>query len=75
VTDLRQFEVVLGPAPHALISLSAKLVDGTGRLQAARIFETSAPIDGLTPAKAAAAFNQAFAELAREIVLWTASPQ
>jgi phospholipid/cholesterol/gamma-HCH transport system substrate-binding protein len=75
VTDLRQFEVVLGPAPHALISVSAKLVDGTGRLQAARIFEKSAPLDGLTPAKAAAGFNQAFAELARELVLWTASPQ
>ena len=75
VTDLRQFEVVLEPAPHALISLSAKLVDGTGRLQAARIFEKSAPLDGLTPAKAAAAFDQAFGDLARELVLWTASQQ
>jgi phospholipid/cholesterol/gamma-HCH transport system substrate-binding protein len=44
-------------------------------LQAARIFEKSAPLDGLTPARAAAAFNQAFAALARELVLWTASPQ
>jgi phospholipid/cholesterol/gamma-HCH transport system substrate-binding protein len=73
VIDLRQFDVVLSPEPHALISLSAKLVDGTGRLRAARIFEKAAPLDGLSPAKAAAAFNQAFDSLARELVLWTAS--
>ncbi len=75
VTDLRQFEVVLEPSPHASISLSAKLVDGTGHLQAARIFEKSAPLDSLTPAGAAAAFNRAFDAVARELVLWTASPQ
>jgi phospholipid/cholesterol/gamma-HCH transport system substrate-binding protein len=75
VTDLRQFEVVLEPTPRAVISLSAKLVDGTGRLQAAHIFEKSAPVDGLTPPKAAAAFNGAFDGLAHDIVLWTASPQ
>jgi phospholipid/cholesterol/gamma-HCH transport system substrate-binding protein len=74
-TDLRRFEVVLSPEPHALISLSAKLIDGTGHLQAARIFEKSAPLDGVAPAKAAAAFNTAFDALARELVLWTASPQ
>ncbi len=75
VTDLRQFEVVLEPAPHASISLSAKLVDGTGKLQAARIFEQSKPLDGLSPAKAASAFNTAFDALARELVSWTAAPQ
>jgi phospholipid/cholesterol/gamma-HCH transport system substrate-binding protein len=75
VTDLRQFEVVLEPTPRAAISLSAKLVDGTGRLQAARIFEASAPLDALTPPKTAAAFNHAFDALARELVLWTAAPQ
>jgi phospholipid/cholesterol/gamma-HCH transport system substrate-binding protein len=73
--DLRQFEVVLEPMPHALISLSAKLVDGTGRLQAAHIFEESAPLEGVTPTKAAAAFNQAFGALAQKLVLWSASQQ
>jgi phospholipid/cholesterol/gamma-HCH transport system substrate-binding protein len=74
LTDLRQFEVVLEPTPQASISLSAKLVGGTGRLQAARVFEKSAPLNGLTPVKAAAAFNQAFDALARELVPWTAAP-
>jgi len=33
------------------------------------------PLDGLTPAKAAAGFNRAFDALARELVSWAASPQ
>jgi phospholipid/cholesterol/gamma-HCH transport system substrate-binding protein len=74
-TDLRQFEVILSPEPHALISLSAKLIDNTGRLQAAHIFDESAPLDGLTPPKAAVAFDQAFDALARKLVLWTSSQQ
>jgi phospholipid/cholesterol/gamma-HCH transport system substrate-binding protein len=75
VTDLRQFEVVLEPAPHAVISLSAKIIDGTGRLQAGHLFEKSAPVDGLAPPKVVAAFNGAFDALAHELVLWTASAQ
>lgn len=73
--DLRQFDISGGSAPRASISLSAKLVDGSGHLQAARVFERSAPLGSLTPASAAAAFNHAFEALARELVLWTASPQ
>jgi len=74
VIDLRQFEVAPSPQPHVSIALSAKLVDGDN-LRAARIFEEAAPLDGATPAKVAAAFNQAFGALARKLVLWTASPQ
>ena len=73
--DIRQFDISGAPAPRASISLSAKLVDGSGHLQAAHFFEQSAPIDNLTPASAAAAFNHAFEALARDLVLWTASPQ
>jgi phospholipid/cholesterol/gamma-HCH transport system substrate-binding protein len=73
--DLRQFDISGAPAPRASISLSAKVVDGAGHLQAARIFEQSAAIDNLTPASAAAAFNHAFDALARELVPWAAAPQ
>jgi len=73
--DLRRFDISSAPVLHASVSLSAKVVDGAGHLQAARVFEQSAPIDGLTPASAAAAFNRAFETLARELVPWTASPQ
>jgi phospholipid/cholesterol/gamma-HCH transport system substrate-binding protein len=73
--DLRQFDIVLAGSPRASISLSAKLVDGSGHLLAARIFTQSAPLDGLVPEKAAAAFNQAFNGLTRELVPWAAAPQ
>ena len=73
--DLRQFDISGAPTPCASISLSAKLVDASGHLQAARVFEQSAPLDNLTPAGAAVAFNRAFEALVRELVLWTPSPQ
>lgn len=71
--DLRRFEVASAPEPRAVIALSAKLVDGTGHLKAARIFDRSSPIDGLTVAEAANAFDRAFEALARDVVMWTAS--
>jgi phospholipid/cholesterol/gamma-HCH transport system substrate-binding protein len=72
--DLRRFEINGSLEPCASIAVSAKLLDGAGHLQAARIFEQSQPLDGVTPAKAAAAFNRAFDALARELVAWTAPP-
>jgi phospholipid/cholesterol/gamma-HCH transport system substrate-binding protein len=73
LVDIRQFDINATPAPRASISLSAKLVDGSGHLKAARVFEQSTPIESLTPASAAAAFNRAFKALAQELVPWTAS--
>jgi phospholipid/cholesterol/gamma-HCH transport system substrate-binding protein len=72
--DLRQFEITGAPELRASIALSAKLVD-SGHVRAACIFQQSAPLDGLTPAKAAAGFNRAFDTLVRELVSWTTSPQ
>jgi len=75
VTDLRQFEIAASPEAGVKIALSARIIDADGRLRAARIFEQSAPLDGLTPAKAAAAFDKAFSELAGELIAWTVSVQ
>jgi phospholipid/cholesterol/gamma-HCH transport system substrate-binding protein len=71
--DLRRFEIAAAPESKAVIALSAKLVDGAGHLKAARIFEASSPIDGLTVANAVTAFDHAFDKLARDVVVWTAS--
>jgi len=68
--DLRQFEIATSPSPQAMIALSAKIVDGGGHLKAARIFQETAPIDAVSPAGARSAFDQAFAALARKLVLW-----
>jgi phospholipid/cholesterol/gamma-HCH transport system substrate-binding protein len=73
VVDLRQFEIAVAPEPKAAISLSAKMIDANGQLKAGRIFEQSVVAEGLTPGKAALAFDRAFSELARDLVLWVAS--
>jgi phospholipid/cholesterol/gamma-HCH transport system substrate-binding protein len=71
--DLRQFEITDGADPKASIALSVKLIDGTGHLKAARIFQTTAPMQGVTVANAVAAFGHAFEGLARDVVTWTVS--
>lgn len=73
VTDLRKFAIAIEPHAKATIALSAKIINEAGQVKAARIFETSAPLDGLTPAEAVSAFDRAFAELGRNLIAWTAS--
>jgi phospholipid/cholesterol/gamma-HCH transport system substrate-binding protein len=73
VTDLRQFEISTEPQPKATIAISAKIINGAGQVKTARIIEKSAPLDGLAPGKAVAAFNRAFDELARDLIVWVAS--
>jgi phospholipid/cholesterol/gamma-HCH transport system substrate-binding protein len=73
VIDLRQFEIAVAPERKVTIALSAKLVDGAGKLKAARIFEQSSPMDALTVAQATTAFGHAFETLSRNVVTWTAS--
>src|SRR5581483_2289260 len=47
VTDLRQFEISIEPDAKVVISLSSKLINEAGDVKAARIFEASAPLDGI----------------------------
>lgn len=73
VIDLRKFEIEAEPEAKATIALSAKIVGVDGHVRAARIFESSAPIDGLTPANAVESFDRAFDEVGRNLIVWTAS--
>ncbi|MGA8898519.1 ABC-type transport auxiliary lipoprotein family protein [Bradyrhizobium sp.] len=73
VTDLRKFEISTELEPRATIALSAKIINEAGQIKAARIIEKSARVDSLAPATAASAFNRAFDELARDLVVWVAS--
>jgi phospholipid/cholesterol/gamma-HCH transport system substrate-binding protein len=54
---------------------SRQIVDGSGHLKAARIFEQSCPMDAMTATQAATAFGQTFEALSRDVVKWTASVQ
>jgi phospholipid/cholesterol/gamma-HCH transport system substrate-binding protein len=72
--DLRTFRLggVLNDVV-AEISFSAKIVDKSGHVVTARIFNGSTKIDRLDPAGAATAFNETFANVARDLVTWTAA--
>ncbi len=73
VTDLRKFEISTEGEPKATITVSAKIINGSGQIEIARIFEKAAPIAILVPGTAASAFNHAFEELARDLIVWVAS--
>lgn len=72
VLDIRDFDIEMEPAPHAAISFSAKVVDASGAMKAARIFRSESPLTAFEPQPAAVAFNAAFREAAQQLVVWTA---
>lgn len=72
VLDLRKFEIERSPDVSAVIVMSAKVVDDSGKAVAGRILTASQPVTVLEPAAVAANFNQAFQSLARDLVQWTA---
>ena len=51
--------------------MSAKIVDKNGKVVASRLFEESSKPGKLEPAAAVAAFDDAFARMARKIIAWT----
>ena len=60
-----------GGEPRAEIGLSARIVDKNGKVIASRMVETAEKLDKLEPAAAVAAFDAAFARIARELIGWT----
>jgi phospholipid/cholesterol/gamma-HCH transport system substrate-binding protein len=53
------------------IGLSARLVDKNGKVIASRLFEESRKLDRIDPPAAVDAFNDAFGQIAKEMVGWT----
>ena len=68
--DIRSFEVVAAEQPVATVELAAKIVGESNRVLAAKIFTATSPITAVEPAPAAAALNQAFGQVASDIVVW-----
>ncbi len=68
---IRGFQITLEPSPHAVVDLTARLVNDKGEVAAARMFTASIAAKSIAAADAVAAFNQAFSQVAGEIVLWT----
>jgi phospholipid/cholesterol/gamma-HCH transport system substrate-binding protein len=71
VVDVRKFRIAMEAGPSAEIGLSAKIVDKNGKVVASRLFEESSKPGKLEPAAAVAAFDDAFARMARKIIAWT----
>jgi phospholipid/cholesterol/gamma-HCH transport system substrate-binding protein len=71
VIDLRTFQIAADA--NAEIAFSAKLVDKSGKIVAARVFSARKKLEGSDPAAAVAAFDGAFAGVARDVIAWTAA--
>src|SRR5262245_47418748 len=70
--DIREFQVATGAQPAAKIAFSARLLK-QGKVVAARVFSASQPVDKIDPPGTVAAFDRAFADIARDLIGWTVS--
>ena len=73
VTELRRFEVVVdGGSSTAVLEIAVKaLNDRTGVVRSTRIFRGTAPVTAAGNPAYVAALDQAFGQVADEIVAWT----
>lgn len=71
--EVREFQVSLATPPSARIEISAKLLGADGKIAAERDFSAAATATGVDGPAAAAALNEAFQTVARDIVVWTRS--
>jgi phospholipid/cholesterol/gamma-HCH transport system substrate-binding protein len=68
---IRSFQIEPEPSPKAVVEITARIVSDKGAVADARIFNASAPAKSTDPADATAALNQAFGQVAQQIVAWT----
>lgn len=72
LTDVRAFEISAADNT-AVVEFAAKIVrERTGRIMAARVIRVTVPAASTQGAGAVAALNEAFAKVAKELVLWAA---
>ncbi len=68
--DIREFQVAAGTQPEAKIAFSVRLLK-QGKVVAARLFSANQVIDKVEPSAVVAAFDTAFAGIARDLIGWT----
>ena len=68
---IRSFQIMLEPSPNAVVDVTARLVNDKGVVAGARMFTASIPAKSTDAPDAVAALNQAFSQVAGEIVVWT----
>jgi phospholipid/cholesterol/gamma-HCH transport system substrate-binding protein len=70
--SIRNFQIVPGQTPSALVEIAARIVNDKGEVKGARIFKVTEPVQAMQADQAAAALNKAFGRVAQELVAWTA---
>lgn len=73
VLDIRNFSISPDPKPMALLDLSAKLISNDGKNLGSKVFEVSAPLKETSVPGAAAALNDAFGNMLRQLTPWVSS--
>jgi phospholipid/cholesterol/gamma-HCH transport system substrate-binding protein len=68
--DVRSFHLVTAGSPMGDVELSAKILGEDGKIVAAKIFHANAPAEGPDAPAAAAALNEAFRQVATDLVDW-----
>lgn len=68
---IRGFYLVPTPSPNAVVEITARLLSDKGAVEDARIFSASAEAKSTEAKDATAALNQAFGDVAKQIVAWT----
>jgi phospholipid/cholesterol/gamma-HCH transport system substrate-binding protein len=70
--DLRTFQVNTVSGLTAEIGFSARILDKDGQVVASHLFRQGRKFDKADPASAVAAFDEAFASIATDLITWTA---
>ena len=71
--EIRSFQVATAPETTAMVEFSAKIVGENGRIKDSRVFQSMLPTKITDAAAAAGALNEAFGNVAKELVIWTAA--
>ncbi len=69
--DVRRFRIAVDSMPSAEIELSARIIDKSGKVVASRLFEQRQKFDKIEPPTAAAALDEAFGRIAKDMIAWT----
>jgi phospholipid/cholesterol/gamma-HCH transport system substrate-binding protein len=72
LVDVRSFQINTDDELTAEIGFSARILSKDGQVVASRLFQQRKKLDKPDPASAVAAFNDAFANAATDLITWTA---
>jgi phospholipid/cholesterol/gamma-HCH transport system substrate-binding protein len=69
--DIQDFAISADAEPVADVAISAKLLDNSQAIKAAKVFKATEPVKDLDAKSAAAGLDQAFGRVATDMVIWT----